>query len=326
MRRTLIFLVFSITFFPQLALAQGAQVNIVIDSSTSLIISPQVPGPNTTVQARIESSALDLDVSNIIWTLNGAVGGSGVGKRQFSFTTGELGSRLTLTVKIESDRGTFTKSTIIEVGSVDLLWEGEGYTAPFYKGRTLWGKQSGLTFLAIPNVGGTNLIYRWTLDGKVQGNSSGVGRNSFFISDSIIGLPRSIKIDIMRDQSTVLATASITLSPITPYVHVYEFNPLYGYLFQKELGSTYQMKAREVTFAAFPYFFSPVTRGNQNLGYSWRTNAGALETKSMATYRTPEDTAGYSDVTLRVMNNAKLTQSASKGIRVTFDKMTNTGI
>jgi hypothetical protein len=327
MKQFLAFLLFPvIIFLPFYAIAQDARVNVVIDSSTSLSLSPATPGPNTSVQARLQSSALDLDASTITWTINGRTINSGVGLKQFNFTTGDIDARMVLTARIDSDRGTFTKTAIIEVGSVDLLWQGEGYVAPFYKGRTLWGNQTGLTFYAIPSVSGSNLVYRWTLDGKVQGNSSGVGKNTFFISDSILGLPRAVKIEIVRDQSTVLATASVTISPISPYIHAYEFSPLYGYLFQKEVGSLYAMKEREITFAAFPYFFGPQNRGHQNFGYSWRTDAGALETKSLATYRVPENTSGFSDIILRVTNNSKLTQFASKGFRVTFDKMSSNSI
>jgi hypothetical protein len=298
-----------------------AQVNIITDSGITLILFPAIPGPNQQVMATLESSTLDLDTSTISWSVNGTIMKKALGEKRFSFSTGALGSRLLVTATINSTNGTFSKSEVINVGSVDLLWQGGGYTAPFYKGKAMWGNQTPLSLLAIPSVGraASSLIYKWSVNGKVLANSSGVGKNSLTIADSILGLARTVKVDVLRDQDTVLATASLSLTPSSPNVLVYELNPLYGYLFQDEISDTYKMREKEVTFAAFPFFFSTPSRSDANMEYSWRTNSGTAETKSLSTYRAPENAEGSSNVSLTVTNPVKITQSASKKFQVEFD-------
>ena len=71
--------------------------------------------------------------------------------------------------------------------SVDILWQGEVYTPPFYQGKTFWSKQSRVTLVAIPHgLGNTaNLNYKWTKNGTVLGNINGIGRNYLSFVDSI---------------------------------------------------------------------------------------------------------------------------------------------
>ena len=40
--------------------------------------------------------------------------------------------------------------TVVNAQSVDLLWQGETYVPPFYKGKSLWSDQSRITLFAIP--------------------------------------------------------------------------------------------------------------------------------------------------------------------------------
>ena len=139
-----------LVFLPLLALAQGAQLNILIDSGTSLLVFPATPGPNEQVTARLESSNIDLDISNITWSLNGKTVKSGQGVKDFAFISGDIGSRVLIVASIDSTRGKITKVYDFTVGSVDLIWEGGGYVPPFYSGRSLWARQGQLRLLAIP--------------------------------------------------------------------------------------------------------------------------------------------------------------------------------
>jgi len=87
---------------------------------------------------------------------------------------------------------------------VDILWQGETYTPPFYKGRALWSSQSRITFLAIPHGAGignpANLTYRWTQNGTVLGNINGIGKNTLSFTDSVLSKPQTIKIDVLSGQ------------------------------------------------------------------------------------------------------------------------------
>ena len=206
--------------------------------------------------------------------------------------------------------------------SVDLLWQGNTYTPPFYKGRTLWSNQSRITLVAIPQGLGSsaNLTYKWTRNGTVLGSIGGVGRNSLSFTDSILSRPQTIKVEILSGQN-VLASTVANIAPITPVLAVYENNPLYGFMFHRETTGTHELEEREATFSAFPLFFSIVDRTDNTLEYEWRTNVGDAETTNSVTYRTPENMAGSSKVDARVSNKENIMQSASRNFLILFDNL-----
>lgn len=204
---------------------------------------------------------------------------------------------------------------------IDLLWQGDTYTPPFYEGRALWSSQSRITFLAIPHGLGNqaNLNYRWTKSGTVLGNSSGVGRSSLSFTDSIVSRPQTIKVDIMSSQGEILATASTNVAPITPTLTVYENNPLYGFMFHRETSGAHQLQDKEVTFAAFPFFFDTIDRTSETMNYEWRTNARDTQTGGMVTYRTPDNASGSSEIQVHASNINKILQNSSKTFLVEFE-------
>lgn len=215
----------------------------------------------------------------------------------------------------------------VRAQTVDILWQGEVYTSPFYKGKSLWSSQSRITMLAVPQGLGnpSALNYKWTKNGTVLGNISGVGKNSLSFVDSVLSKPQLVKVDIVGSNETILATASTNVVPIRPVLIVYENNPLYGFMFNKSAEGTYKLKEKEVSFTAFPFFFSTSDRENSLVSYEWRTNVGVATTKNSVTYRVPDESSGSSKVTLQVTSRNNIMQSADKNFLIEFGS-TNTGI
>ncbi|MDO8424128.1 MAG: hypothetical protein Q7S54_00770 [bacterium] len=203
--------------------------------------------------------------------------------------------------------------------SVDLLWQGNGYVPPFYQGRTIWSKQSGVTVVAFTQGLGnqSGLFFKWSKNGTVLGNTNGLGKNSLSFLDSILSKPQTIKVEVLSGEE-VLASSSIVLAPASPSLLVYENSPLYGFLFHKEAGGIYELAEKEITFAAFPLFFSIRDRADNSVGYSWRTNVGEAETGNSVMYRTPDDTSGSSEVSVSASNKDEITQDARKSFLVKF--------
>lgn len=214
----------------------------------------------------------------------------------------------------------FLLSASVSAQSVDILWQGEGYAPPFYKGRTIWSHQSSITLAAIPQGLGaaSNLNYQWTRNGTILGNISGIGQSSITFLDSVLSRAQTIKVEILSEEEDVLAKSSITVTPSAPNVLVYENSPLYGFMFHREVSGNFLLKDAEVTFTAFPMFFNTGSRSNPNLRYSWQTNAGETETKSSVTYRVPEGERGSSSVNLSLSNTDSILQMANKKFLVKF--------
>ena len=221
----------------------------------------------------------------------------------------------------------FLLPTSINAQSVDILWQGETYTPPFYQGRALWSKQSGITFVAIPQSLGNsaNLNYKWSKNGTVLGNISGIGKNSLSFVDSILSKSQTIKVEIISNEGEVLASASTIVTPSSPTIAVYENSPLYGFMFHRETMGIHKLQQREATFTAFPLFFSTSNRADNALKYEWRTNVGGVETGDSVTYRTPDNASGSSEVRVNVSNINSIMQNVNENFLIQFDNL-STGI
>lgn len=208
-------------------------------------------------------------------------------------------------------------------GEVDILWQGETYTPPFYEGLPLWTNESRITFIAIPNLPNTDpssLYYRWSKDGVVLGSLSGVNRRSLALSDTVLSLPIEVKVDIRDgEEGEILGTRVVTLSPTTAKVLVVENHPLYGLLFNKTISGTHSLTESEATFSAIPLFGNVTFRNAPALTYTWRTNTGEVSTGSKVTYRAPEDARGSSSVRLKVSSSRVLVQPKEVDFLIQFD-------
>lgn len=206
--------------------------------------------------------------------------------------------------------------------TVDLLWQGETYTPPFYEGRSLWSKQSIITISAIPHGLGAaqSLNYKWSTDGKVLGVVSGVGRNTLSFSDTLFSRPQTIRVQVMGEKNTVLAESSTVIIPTNAETLVYEKNPLLGYMFHQEVGEGLIINDKEeITLAGFPLFTFPAVRDGANLTYSWSTNSGERVIGNSVTYKIPEED-GSSLVSLIISNSELIVENMKREFLIKYEE------
>lgn len=207
-------------------------------------------------------------------------------------------------------------------GEVDLLWQGETYTPPFYEGLPLWSKQSRVRFTAISNLpNSASLYYRWTKNGTVLGTLSGVNKPTITFVDSALSLPLEVKVDLRNgEDGDILGSTTIVLNPISMKLLVVEDNPLYGLLLNKAVSSLFVLSQDEVTFSALPLFGKVTQRNAPAFSYSWIANSGDSRSGNTVTYRSPESGAGTALITLEASNAQILDQPAEKSFSIKFDK------
>lgn len=204
--------------------------------------------------------------------------------------------------------------------SVDILWQGNTYTPPFYPGKTLWSEQSVVTFVAMPQGLGDSdsLNYKWIKNGTVLGSISGVGRNTMTYQDTIFSKPQTVRVEIIGEGNIVKAESSITIVPAATELLIYENNPLLGYLFHREVGESFKLDGDEVTFSSFPLFAAANNRSDSGLSYKWSTNGIVGDTGHSITYRIPEDEEGVSRVNLSFSNTRKIIEGLTRDFLVQF--------
>lgn len=211
-------------------------------------------------------------------------------------------------------------SVSVQAQSLDLLWQGETYTPPFYQGKSLWSKQTTITFYAVPHGLGnpSNLNYQWTRNGTVLGLISGVGENSIVYRDTIFSKPITMKVEVVDADENVLASASAVLRPTDTEVMVYEDHPLYGFMFHRAIGDAFKLSKDEVTFAAFPYFSDVFSRLEERLVYRWSSNSAEDQQGPSAVYRIPEGERGSALVGITFSDSELVLTNIGRSFLVQF--------
>jgi len=293
----------------------------------SIILSPQNPGANTMVSARISSYHFDVDRSEITWEIDKKIVLKGVGEKNFRFTTPDINKTMRLTVYILTDKGTAAEKTLFFSGNdIDFLWEALTSTPIGYKAKALPVIQSKIKITAIPYLSSlegkiipsSELVYEWFLKNKKNISASGTGKNFFIIQlKDFDDCPITLRVS--NFDKTIVFEKGIILSAnmAEPKILFYETRPLEGPQYNKALQKI-QLENNEIAVRAEPYFFS--IDNLKQLSYEWLMNREKIfsdELPNTLSLRTPEG-SGTSIIDLTITNPVNFMQSAKNSLEISF--------
>ncbi len=290
--------------------------------------SPENPGPNQTVLAKVMSYAFDTDRAYIRWSVNGYLKLKGVGEKKFSFKVGERGEKTALSVSVVAEDNSRERRVFyFNPSEVDLLWSARTYTPFFYKGKALSGPGSIIKVTAVPHFGKyadtnpSNLIYKWKLNHKNKPDKSGRGRNSF-VFRSNKGFEESIvSVEVSNYKKTLKTENFVKIKNVQPELLFYEDSPLSGIFYGRALGDKFSAAKNEFLIKAEPYYFS--LNAMKGISYEWTMNGKSIQPEkngSEINFRTKSGTSGTADVKLRISSPFNLLQFAGKTLSVIFGK------
>ena len=300
------------------------------DTDIVLSISPQYPSQNQSVNATLNSHTTNLDKANIFWSVNNQETSGGIGKKSFSFKTGDAGSFSVLSVTIDTvDGQSISKTMTITPAELDMLWEAyDSYTPPFYKGKALVTSQGTLKIVAVPSiinqngkVNINNLSYVWKKDSKTQSDSSGWGKNYFIFQNSYLDKGNIIEVKVSDISGGASTSGKITLNTTNPKILFYQNDPALGVKWERTLNNGFTINPNGETLTVEPYFFSPQNLNSADLVFDWSLNGEKIQTPSPKNILSIKPEAGQSgSATIKVVvNNIRtLFQSIEKQINVRF--------
>ena len=309
-------------------LAQG--VPSPSDSSVSLNMSPSNPNPNENVALSLSSNSVDLDNSTIYWYVDGVMRKEGTGEKVLNTQTGGSGKITSIRTTITTPDGTNIEKTLsINPTQVDLIVEASSYVPPFYKGTAYFVSQGSAKIIAIPNiiengqkVGTNNLNFKWTKNGIVLGDSSGMGKNTLTVSGSVPIDDIQIELEVSDMSGNSLADQSTIIAPSDPKIIFYENSPLYGMLFNNAINRNYLLGNREeLNVVAEPFFFDLKGATGDDSTYSWLVNGNSVNTtgkKNELLLKQTGGIKGVASISLQVENIARIFQYAGNDFNVTF--------
>ena len=300
-----------------------------LNGSISLSSDPKFPGAREVVNFEVTSFSFDLNRSRISWYINGVFSSRDVGKKTFSYTTGKLGSRSVIKAVVESPtRGVFEKTLTIIPANVDLLWEAETYTPPFYKGKGLPSSNNKISITAIPFLASRNgrilnpedLIYTWKKNETTLLDQSGLGKRNIKIDGPLLFEEDIITVDVSSFDGSINAHEIILIEPHKPQIVFYIKDPLLGTIYEKAVGENFLLTQDEFILRAEPYFFPKKSFNRKELEFVWSVNNQNTEPQkdNELTLRKKSDSAvGSSNIRLRIRDLVNL-QQAALGLLVNF--------
>lgn len=277
-------LLFSIFFF-LFSILSGADAQTELLSSLNafeISVSSRHPFPNEEITAKIQNGNFDVWKSNISWFLDGKTILQGKAKNEVVFKAGKLGSANILAVSIQTPNGENLKESIIlRPTDIDILWQADGYTPYFYKGKSFAAPLSNVVAGAIPyfiyqgkKIAGENLLFKWYLNGDFK--TKGWGKDSFTFKTGLFsGEEYEVRVEISSQSEILVQEQTLKITVQNPRIIFYEYSPFEGIKFQKAVSEFKTSAGDYVQFIAEPYF-TPNDK-IEGLSYEWKMNSQKLE-------------------------------------------------
>jgi len=310
-RSTLFFLLVLLAFPASLIHAQiatpGGDGRIVIS------MTPENPLPGGYVHLSAASPLADLGQSDVTWYADQKLIAQGPGLTETAVSAGTLGTSVDIVVIAQAADGTVASGeAFIRPTEIDLVWESDSYTPPFYRGGALPSagttiRAQAIADLRLPNgtsVPESNITYTWRRNGSVIQNASGRGRSFGIFPAPTLFATDVIEVNATSADGTLSGTASVNIPSVEPVLALYEDNPIFGILYNKTFGQATTVKDAEMTFAAVPYFAQADSPDDPQLAYNWRVNGQYV----------PADAAKPSEITI---NSDKSTGNADLALSLT---------
>jgi len=315
---------------PLICFGQNSTTANYLDMSAS----PVNPEPLQNITITLNSYSFDLDRAQVTWLVNGQIKKTEIGLKEFTVQAGKNGQKTTVGVRVETTEfGLIEKEISLTPSLVDLIYESLSYVPPFYKGRALNPNQGVVLVTAIPELIDSagnklltqNIIYSWKKDGKVQGSSSGLGKNIFVFSGTVPIRDSLIEVTASSLDGSVTASKQINITNIkSAQVIFYEDSPIYGIMFNRAITNTVRMLSDEFKVKAFPYFMSVGYSQSPDLNYKWGINGNPSENleedKGAMVFRIENPGTGMASIDLKVESISRIFQFGQNSFNISFEK------
>lgn len=269
------------TYRSQIPTPQAIQASG-IERSILLKANPETPGAHESVSFTLTSALTDLDRATIAWYQNGILKESGKGKKTFSATTGDFGTTLSISAVVSTAEGvSATRRLSFKPLDIEISWEADTYTPPFYKGKALPSAQSTLR-LSARVVGSTSnqstFTYRWKKDGVALQALSGYGKSLITLEKAVAPSGTILEVSVYGSDGSFIGKEQMTVRPISPLVLFYEDRPLEGIRYQSALGGSMIAASNEFIVRTEPFFVSRADRENGKILYRWSFDGAPVKT------------------------------------------------
>lgn len=218
------------------------------------------------------------------------------------------------------------------VTEIDLLWEADTYTPPFYRGHSQTTPKSTVLVVAVPDfrtAGGKRLKteelkFEWVKDLKVISTASGLGKNILRFTAEGSGA-NQITVAVSWPKGELKVEKSLTVAITAPKLVLFEDDPLTGITYHRAVSQELNLAKPEITLVAEPFFFDQAAVGAKKIDYDWRLNGRKIVSQPMdqrlATFAVPEGGQGENIIEVLAKNTGNVLQSARRRLIIKFNQL-----
>ncbi len=286
-------------------------------------VTPQNPEPYQDVTVDVASFATDMNTAYIEWFDAGKIVLSGTGRTAYTTKTGGPDSPTNITVSVTpaGGGGKVTKKITIYSSDIEVFWEAvDGYTPPFYRGKSFSSSEGRVKVVAIPNTttgkGKTgNISYLWRENDVAVPTAGGYKKDSFIFQNDAINSNDSISVNASSTDGLYNASKTISIPVVKPQIIFYKKSPNTGTEYSQAFFNESSLTDEVATIVAEPYFLNIRGVRSSVYNYDWEINGESVTTPSRPRELTikPESNGGYATIRLTI-----------EGIDSLFQKITNT--
>ncbi|MCF7843978.1 hypothetical protein K9M47_03730 [Candidatus Gracilibacteria bacterium] len=291
-------------------------------------LSPKNPTPYTSVTATLVSYLFNVNTAHITWSVNGKDVLVGVGEKNYTVKTGEVGSRIPIYVRaVTANNEVYEVNISITPESVDIIYETpESYVPLFYEGRSLPGEGAVVKFVALPNIseGGStippsSLSYSWYVSGEFVDNLSGIGKQSALIELDFLRSFTTVKVVVVGPYGTT-ATKSIDVYPHDVMPLVYTYDDILGTNFTSLITKRFET-TKDFTLSLEPFFLSSNGQIGDTVSYRWLLDGLPVTPfgGTLLSMRPKEDSYGARKLSITVSNTKRRLQKVVTDLELIFD-------
>lgn len=302
-------LVFIVPFFVQGQTRPSATIKIV----------PENYAPKEQLSISLSSFTISLDTATIEWEVDGNIIKSGIGTKEIKVQAPNAGEEKQVYILINDKGTTIEKTLTLRPESIDLYLESiDGYTPVWYQGRAQIAEESVVKVIAVPDsfnaIGGNSTtVFTWSKNNFKDPGQSGRGRQAFVTKLSPFVNSEDISVEVGATSKT------ISIVPQPTNISLYEYSPLFGTRFEKELSGNLNLTKDDVTFEVVPWFFSAPNRNSGFLSMSWTVNGLPTRSqgnRSLLNLRKGTTQKGKAVVGVRVKHTERTLQSNSTSFSI----------
>ncbi len=309
------------------SVSSGIPAGVVEQVTVTML--PSMPKPGQAVSIRVDSYSSNLNKAYVTWTNNGEVFAEGTGVVAVTFFAPKAGQKSDIVMTAQKpEGGTVTKKVTVAPADLDLTYEAETYTPPFFQGRAEFTNSSRVRVVAIPKfinpetgieIPASDLVYTWRIDGTVAQEISGYGRYFADLTGKLVSRGLNVEVDVEAIESPLQARAKILVKDSQPDIAVYEDHPLYGVIFERAVDaeSSYPVAENEVSLLAVPYSMDIAGINDPRATFSWLTEQGKGPAAPVVTFRPEPGATGLAGASIKI-NHQNFAQYTSQSVTLKF--------